>query len=67
MNLEPSPQALELRKRLEDFMADHVYPAEAQLFREAADQPRDFHQWRPLPTLEALKARARAAKRYATA
>ncbi len=60
MNLEPSPQALDFRARLEAFMADHVYPAEAQMFREVADQPRDFRQWRPLPTLEALKAKAKS-------
>ncbi len=60
MNLEPSPRALDFRKRLETFMADHVYSAEAQLFREMADQPRDFRQWHPLPTLQALKTQARA-------
>ncbi|EGP10295.1 hypothetical protein CSIRO_0071 [Bradyrhizobiaceae bacterium SG-6C] len=37
MNLEPSLQVLDFRERLENFMADHVYPAEVQLFREVAD------------------------------
>ena len=60
MNPEPSLRALEFRERLEAFMADHVYPAEAQLYREVAAQPRDHRQWTPLPTLEGLKQKAKA-------
>lgn len=59
MNLTPSPLALSFRARLEDFMAEHVYPAEADLFQEMADQPRDFRRWKPSPLLESLKWKAR--------
>jgi len=60
MNLEPTPRALEFRERLEAFMGDHVYPAETQLYREVAAQPRDHRRWTPLPTLDGLKQKAKA-------
>lgn len=61
MNFEYSDRAKSLLKRLERFMADHIYPSEADVLREAMNQPDDFRQWQPLETMEALKAKARSA------
>src|SRR5262245_26232628 len=50
----------EFQRELRRFMEDHVYPNEAELFRDALGQPEDFHEWKPPALLEALKAEARA-------
>jgi acyl-CoA dehydrogenase len=57
MDFEYAPKVLELKARLEAFMAEHVYPAEAAISAEIADGDR----WQPSRVLEDLKRRARLA------
>src|SRR5262245_37376416 len=53
---ELSPHATELRQRLLAFMAEHIYPNEAQL-----DQHQEGDRWQPPALLEQLKSKAKAA------
>ncbi|WKW50795.1 acyl-CoA dehydrogenase family protein [Rhodomicrobium lacus] len=55
--LQLSPEAADIKARLERFMDEHVYPSEAALF-ETADTQED--RWEPLALMEELKAKARA-------
>jgi acyl-CoA dehydrogenase len=57
MEFEHSEKANKLRERVEAFMAEHVYPNEENLFLQVSEGDR----WQPVPLLEALKAKARAA------
>ncbi len=57
MDFALDPQVAELRARLEEFMAAHVYPNEKALWAQVDEG----HRWKPLPLLEDLKARAKAA------
>ncbi|MGQ0619271.1 MAG: acyl-CoA dehydrogenase family protein [Panacagrimonas sp.] len=52
-----SPRVLETRQRLEDFMAQHVYPNERRYFRESEQ----LGPWGVQPVVEELKALAREA------
>ena len=52
-----SPRAVELKTRIEAFMDAEVYPNEEQFFRESEAGG----AWAVQPTVEALKAKARAA------
>jgi acyl-CoA dehydrogenase len=56
MDFEPSARTRALRERLEDFMAEHVYPREHRYFEEVAAE-----RWGHPPVLEELKASAKAA------
>ena len=50
-----------LRERLQAFMAEHIYPNERQVAQEAAAQRWDSPEgWTSCPTVERLKALARA-------
>jgi len=55
-----SDNVQKLREKLQRFMDEYVYPVETELFRDAHNQPDDFHQWRPPRLLEELKQTARA-------
>jgi acyl-CoA dehydrogenase len=57
MLAEVSGRAKELQQRLAAFMDEHIYPNEATFHRQKADGDR----WRPVPIVEELKAKARAA------
>src|SRR5437763_11830995 len=57
MEFEYSEKVKKLRERVEAFMAEHVYPNEEDLFAQVSEGDR----WQPVPLLEALKAKARAA------
>jgi acyl-CoA dehydrogenase len=57
MNFDHSPRALELLARLAAFMDDHVYPNEPAFRRQLEDGAR----WQPVPIVEDLKSRAKAA------
>lgn len=59
MDFKFSSRVLELVERLENFMEEYVYPQEEAIYREAHGQPDDFARWRPLETIEPLKAAAR--------
>lgn len=53
----PSARSKAVGTRLEAFMAEHIYPAERQIFLEAER----LGPWKTYPTLDALKAQAQAA------
>jgi acyl-CoA dehydrogenase len=57
MEFEYSEKVNKLRERVEAFMAEHVYPNEEDLFAQVSEGDR----WQPVPLLEVLKAKARAA------
>jgi acyl-CoA dehydrogenase len=57
MHFEYSPKTIDLQKRLYGFMAEHVYPNEYK-FHEHKRGPQ---RWQPVPIIEELKPRARAA------
>jgi acyl-CoA dehydrogenase len=57
MLAEVSGRAKDLQERLAAFMDEHVYPNEAAFHRQKADGDR----WRPVPIVEELKPKARAA------
>jgi acyl-CoA dehydrogenase len=56
MDFAADERTEELRSRLELFMRDRVYPAEAVLDRQLAESP---ESWSPPPIVEELKAEAR--------
>src|SRR5205807_10592388 len=56
MLFEPSAKVKDIRERLTAFMAEHVYPSE-----QAHAQQVEANRWQPSATIEALKAKARAA------
>jgi acyl-CoA dehydrogenase len=57
MIVESSPRAADLAARLSSFMNEHIYPNE-RLF---AEQLGSGDRWQPVPIIEALKPKARAA------
>jgi acyl-CoA dehydrogenase len=57
MFAELSPQARDLKARLEAFMAAHVYPSERALLDHRQTRP---DRWSPPPLLDELKEKARA-------
>ena len=57
MNFEYTPRVQELRKKLSAFMAEHVYPNERRYYEHVRSDKR----WEPVPVIEELKPKARAA------
>ena len=57
MDFDYSPKVQELKSRVEAFMADYVYPNEAEIFSQIADGDR----WQPPRLMEDLKGKAKAA------
>jgi acyl-CoA dehydrogenase len=57
MEFEFSPKVKDLQKRVAAFMEEHVYPNEVK-YKEHCEGP---HRWHPVPIIEELKPRARAA------
>jgi acyl-CoA dehydrogenase len=57
MDFDMSEKVEALQARVAAFMAEHVYPNEARMFAEIAEGDR----WQPIPFMETLKQRARAA------
>ena len=57
MHFDHSPKARDLQARLTAFMDEHVYPNEPTYRR----QIRDGDRWQPVPIIEELKPKARAA------
>jgi acyl-CoA dehydrogenase len=55
VNFDYTPKVQELRKRLIDFMAEHVYPNE----RNWEHHVKSERRWQPVPVIEELKAKAR--------
>ncbi|MDA8251374.1 MAG: acyl-CoA dehydrogenase family protein [Rhodospirillales bacterium] len=57
MDFDYSPKVLELKARVEAFMAEHVYPNEARMLVEIGEGDR----WQPPELIDELKRHARAA------
>ena len=57
MDITQSARSLELAARVQDFMADHIYPHERRFYQEAER----LGPWAVHPVVEELKVRARAA------
>src|ERR1700730_14745505 len=58
MEFEHSEKVRALQPRVKAFMVEHIYPNEEELFAEVNEGDR----WQPVPLLEELKAKARAAE-----
>ena len=61
MDFSYSARTQELQARVSAFMAEHVYPAEPRWFAEIEANTRAGKRWTPLPVIEELKPKARAA------
>ncbi|MBU6259482.1 MAG: acyl-CoA dehydrogenase family protein [Burkholderiales bacterium] len=61
MDFNYSPRTRELQDRLRAFMAEQVYPAEALWQAQIEAQTQAGRRWTPVPLIEELKPRARAA------
>ena len=61
MDFSYSPRTQDLQARVSAFMAEYVYPAEARYFEEIEANTRAGKRWTPLPVIEELKPKARAA------
>ncbi len=61
MDFDYSPRTKQLAEKLNAFMAEHVYPAEAAYFEEIEANTRAGRRWTPLQTIEKLKPKARDA------
>ena len=57
MEFEHPEKVRSLQARVEPFMAEHIYPNEEELFAQVNEGDR----WQPVPLMESLKVRARAA------
>jgi len=57
VNFDYTPKVQELRKKLSAFMDEHVYPNEHKWHQHARSERR----WEPVPVIEELKPKARAA------
>ena len=57
MNFGQSPRSAELAARIQDFMAEHIYPNERRFYQEAER----LGPWTVAPVVEDLKSIARAA------
>jgi acyl-CoA dehydrogenase len=57
MDFEFSPKVKDLQKRVTAFMEEHVYPSESEYQEHCAGPDR----WQPVPVIEELKPKARAA------
>ena len=61
MDFDYSPRTRELQAQVLKFMADHIYPAEAEFARELAANTAAGKRWTPLKLIEGLKVKAQAA------
>ncbi|MBE7368113.1 acyl-CoA dehydrogenase family protein [Ramlibacter pallidus] len=61
MDFDYSPKTQELQQRLQKFMDDHVYPNEKTYEQQLHANTQAGKRWSPLPIIEELKAKARAA------
>lgn len=61
MDFDYSPRTKELQAKVRDFMNAHVYPNEARYWAEIEANTKAGRRWTPLPVIEELKPKARAA------
>ena len=62
MDFGYSPRTQELRAAVSAFMDEHIYPSEARYAAELEANTQAGKRWTPLPVIEELKPKARAAK-----
>ena len=60
MDFDYSPKTKELQVKLQQFMTEHIYPAEQAYFDEIAANTAVGKRWTPLQTIERLKPKAQA-------
>ena len=61
MDFNFSPRTQELRQRVSAFMDEHVFPNEGRYWQELEANTAAGKRWTPLPVIEELKPKARAA------
>jgi acyl-CoA dehydrogenase len=61
MDFEYTPRTQALQEKLQAFMAEHIYPAEALYDAEQDANTAAGNRWKPLQVIEDLKVKARAA------
>ena len=61
MDFNYSPRTIDLQTRLRAFMDEHIYPAETAVLDELAANTAAGKRWTPVPVIEELKPKARAA------
>ncbi|MEP7281079.1 MAG: acyl-CoA dehydrogenase family protein [Rubrivivax sp.] len=61
MDFSYSERTQALRERVSAFMAEHVFPNERRYWDEIDAHTREGRRWTPLPLIEELKPKARAA------
>jgi acyl-CoA dehydrogenase len=61
MDFDYSPRTKQLQAQVREFMDAHVYPAEPRYWDEIEANTRAGRRWTPVPVIEALKVKARAA------
>ena len=61
MDFGYSERTAALQSRVKAFMAEHVYPAEPLYWQQLEANTQAGKRWTPLPVIEALKPKARAA------
>ena len=61
MDFSYSPKTQALRERVMAFMDEHVFPNEQRYHQEQAANTAAGTRWKPLPLIEELKVKARAA------
>lgn len=61
MDFDYSPRTKELQVRVSDFMATHVLPNEGRYLADVEAATRAGKRWTPVPVIEELKPKARAA------
>jgi acyl-CoA dehydrogenase len=61
MDFSFSPRTQQLQQRVSAFMAEHVYPDEARWHEEIQAATAAGKRWTPVPVIEELKPKARAA------
>ncbi len=61
MDFDYSPKTKDLQARLQRFMDEHIYPAEAAYHAEIVANTAAGKRWTPLQTIENLKPKAQAA------
>jgi acyl-CoA dehydrogenase len=61
MDFEYTPKTRALQDKLQAFMAEHIYPAEALYDAEQDANTAAGNRWKPLQVIEDLKVKARAA------
>jgi acyl-CoA dehydrogenase len=62
MDFGYTPRTQELQAAVKAFMAEHVYPNEARYWAELEANTQAGKRWTPLPVIEELKPKARAAR-----